>query len=237
MPRTHRRFAPLALVAGLLLAACGGGDDDSSKDVAPSESSAAEAADSTTTTAAEETTTTLAETTTTAAEETTTTAAEVTSLAGPADGVLFTDAGGLYSMLIAPSWTDGSEFFPDGIQGWFTGNETADFAENVNIVTSSVPSTTPIDLAISASIDQLDALFEGFTLIDSGVIPGLNHPELGFLEYTAIQDGVTVRFVQTFGLWDDNLVVFTGSTDGAGGDAATAALLDYGVTIAPPLGS
>lgn len=237
MRMTSPRFVSVALAGSLLFAACSGsdGDDDSAKDIGDTDTTAAAAEDTTTTTAAE-TTTTVEETTTTV-EETTTTVAEPATLQGPADGVLFTDLDGQYSLLIGPGWIDGSDTFPNGIQGWFTGNQTAAFGENVNIVTNGVPSSTPLDLAITASIDQLEATFEGFTLIDSGVIPGLNHPELGYLEYTAIQAGTSIRFVQTFGLWDDTLVVFTGSTDAEGGEAAVDVLLEYAVTIAPPLGS
>jgi len=225
--------------ASLLLAACGSGSDgdNSSKDIGAtdtSEATDASVAEESTSTVAEETTTTEAPTTTVA--ESTTTVAEVATIDGPADGVLFTEASGLYSMLIGPGWTDGGSAFPDGIQGWFTGNETPSFAENVNIVTNTVPSSTPLDLAITASIEQLGQTFTGFALIDSGVVPGTNHPELGFLEYTAEQQGSTIRFVQTFGLWDDTLVVFTGSTDAEGGEAAVDALLPYALTIAPPVG-
>ncbi len=221
-----------ALVTGsMFLAACGGSDaDDASKDVGDTTEES-----STSTDEAETTTTTAAETTTTTAAETTTTVVEAAPFSGPADGVLFTDGGGLYSMLTGPGWVDASDVFPDGVQGWFTGNETAAFAENINIVTNSIPSGTPLDLAIEASIEQLGATFDNFTLIESGVVPGTNHPELGFLEYTADQAGVTIRFMQTFGLWDGTLVVFTAPTDAENGEAAIDALVPYGLTIAPPV--
>jgi hypothetical protein len=242
------------LVGAVLVSACGGGDaDDASNeatDATATDASAPEATTATTvqsTTTAAETTTTTEETTTTV--ETTTTTVEATTttvvatpatpatLAGPADGVLFTDTGLQYSLLIAPGWSDGSEFFPDGVQGWYTGNETDAFSENVNIVTNAVPSGTPLDLAVTASIETLEGTFTGFALIESGVVPGTNHPELGLLEYTAEQGGITIRFLQTFGLWNDRLVVFTGSTDAEGGEEALDALLDYALTIAPPAGS
>lgn len=234
---SSRRFSAALFSGVLLLAACGGSDadDDASKDVGDTTAEESTTTEGDTASTAE-TTTTEAETTTTAAE-TTTTAAETPTLSGPADSVLFTDADALYSMFIAPGWTDGSNVFPDGIQGWFTGNETAAFAENINIVTNSVPSGTPLDLAIDASIEQLGATFENFVLIDSGVVAGTNHPELGFLEYTADQQGASIRFMQTFGLWNDTLVVFTASTDSEGGEAAIDALLPYALTIAPPSGS
>ncbi len=228
-----------ALVTGsMFLAACGGSDADAdaSKDVGDTtEESSASTDDAETTTTAGETTTTEAETATTA--ETTTTVAEAPTFSGPADGVIYTDGSSLYSLLTGPGWVDASDVFPDGVQGWFTGNETAAFSENINIVTNSVPSGTPLDLAIDASVEQLGATFDNFTLIESGVVPGTNHPELGFLEYTADQAGVTIRFMQTFGLWNDTLVVFTASTDAEGGEAAIDALLPYGLTIAPPVGS
>ena len=137
---------------------------------------------------------------------------------------------------MAPNWTDGSEVFPDGIQGWFTGVETAAFSENVNIVTSDVSGSTPLDPVLEASIGQLEQQFEGFSLIDSTVLAGTNHPELGSLEYTAVQAGTEIRFFQTFGLWDDKLVVFTLSTDAAGGAAAVDSIRPYALTIAPAAG-
>lgn len=244
MISSSSRLGPIVLAGSLLFAACGGGDDtdDAASDVEATSTTVAPddtAAEDTTTTTAAETTTT-EEVTTTAAPEDTEAPEETAppaTLTGPADGVLFTDADGRYSLLIAPGWVDGSGAFPDGIQGWFTGNETADFAENVNIVTNSVPSSTPVDLVVSASVETLEATFTDFVLLDSGVLPGTNHPELGYLEYTAVQNGVTVRFLQTFGLWNDTLVVFTGSTSADGGEAALDALLDYALTLAPPAGS
>ncbi len=234
---SSRRLTAVLATGALLLAACGGGsDDDASKDLGDTADEQVETTQAEATTTVEETTTTEAETTTTVAE-TTTTVAEAPTLTGPADGVVFTDASQTYSMLISPAWQDASDVFPDGVQGWFTGNETDAFAENINIVTNDVPTGTPLDLAIDASVDQLSATFDNFSLIDSGVIPGTNHPELGFLEYTADQAGVTIRFAQTFGLWDGTLVVFTASTDAEGGEASIDAVLPYGLTIAPPLGS
>ena len=229
MATSLNRFISTALVASLLIAACGG-SDEGAKDVATTV-----AETSTSTAAAEETTTTtVEETTTTGAETATTTAAA--PLTGPADGVLFIGADELYSLLLAPNWTDGSDLFPEGIQGWFTGVETAAFSENVNIVTSEVLGSTPLDLALEASIAQLEQQFEGFILIDSAVLPGTNHPELGSLEYTAVQAGTEIRFLQTFGLWDGKLVVFTLSTDAAGGAEAVEVVRPYAMTIAPAVG-
>ena len=226
------RFICAVLVGSFVIAACSSSDEvgDNAKDVATT------AVETTTGAApAEESTTSPVEEPPTTAAETSTTAAALT-MTGPAEGVLFADPGGAYALLLAPNWTDGSGVFPDGIQGWFTGVESAAFAENVNIVTSDVPGATPLPLALEASIEQLEQQFEGFTLIESFVLSGTNHPELGALEYTAVQSGMQIRFLQTFGLWDGKLVVFTLSTDAAGGAEAVDMIRPYALTIAPAAG-
>lgn len=229
------RFVVVAACAALLISACGSdGAVQAAKGTIANDVASTEAAAATTVTtespAETEPPPTAAPTTTTEAPTTTVAAPAV---AGPADGVPFVGVDGFYTLLIGPTWADGAADFPAGTQGWFTGQETVDFAENVNVLTEPVPSFTPLSAILDASVGQIEAQFEGFTLIRSEVVAGATHPELGLLEYSAVQDGIEIRFVQVFGVWNDNLVVFTGSTDGRSGEEGADRLRPYALTLAP----
>lgn len=216
----------------MLLAACGSDEAiDASKGTVGGDDATTTVAPEVTETTAEETTTTEAETTTTV-EETTTTAAPV--IAGPADGVPFTGPDADYSILISPDWIDASDEFPPGIAGWFTGQDSDDFAENVNILTDTIPDSTPLDAILDASVTQIEGQFAGFSLINSEVVTRPGQTDLGVLEYTAEQEGVEIRFLQIFGVWNDTLVVFTGSTDASFGTAGVDRMRPYALTLAPP---
>lgn len=221
----------MAIAACLLLAACG---SDAAVDAAKGtvvNGNTTTVAPATTAVEATSTTPTVEETTTTVEETTTTAAAPV--VAGPADGVVFTDPEGAYTMQISPSWIDASDEFPGDIEGWFTGEESADFAENVNVLTDSIPSSTPLAAILEASIGELEGQFPSFALIRSELVAGTSHPELGLLEYSAVQQGLDLRFIQVFGVWNDTLVVFTGSTDGRLGEEGANRLRPYALTLAP----
>lgn len=231
MARISVRFVPVAMATALLVAACGSeAPAEGAKGVIADDATTTTAAPATTAAPVEETTTT-AEATTTTVAETTTTAAPVIS--GPADGVLYTNTDGLYVLQVSPAWTEASDQFPNGIDGWFTGEESPDFAENVNIVTQTIPTATPLQDILDGSITQLESQFEAFVLIRSEVVPGSNHPELGLIEYTAVQAGLDIQFVQVFGIWNDTLVVVTGSTDGRLGSEGADRIRPYALSVAP----
>jgi len=227
------RFASITMAGALALAACGSeATIDAAKDTVPessetTESSSTVAPATTPTTAEEPTTTTAAETTTT--EASTTTAAVVE---GPAGSVAFIGVDGDYTVRIGSDWVDATTEL-GGVTGWFTGETSADFAENVNILTSTMPSSTPLDVILTASTGEIESQFEGFDLLASDVITRPGQPDLGLLEYSALQGTVEVRFVQVFGIWDDTLVVFTGSTDGRDGNEGADRLRPYALTLAP----
>ena len=222
------------MVGALVLAACGSDATiDAAKDTVPESSETTEApttvAPATTPTTAEEPTTTTAAETTTTTEAPTTTAAVVE---GPAGSVAFVGVDGDYTVQIGSDWADATAEL-GGTTGWFTGETSADFAENVNILTDAIPSSTPLDVILTASAGEIESQFEGFNLLVSEVITRPGQPDLGLLEYSALQGTVEVRFVQVFGIWNDTLVVFTGSTDGRDGNEGADRLRPYALTLAP----
>lgn len=227
------RFGSITLAAALALAACGSDAAvDASKDTAAEDTAttAVPTTEAPATTVEETTTTTAAPTTTTTEATTTTTAAPV--IDAPAGSVPFVAPAGEYTLQIGSDWVDATADL-GGITGWFTGESTVDFAENVNILTDTIPTGTPLQVVLSASADQIAAEFDGFNLLVSEVLERPGQEDVGVLEYTAFQGAVQVRFVQVFGIWNDTLVVFTGSTDGGSGDEGADRLRPYALTLAP----
>lgn len=227
-------LASIAFATALAAASCGSDDpaDAAKGTVADASTTSAAIDEAASTTAPPTTESPTTESTTTTVQETTTTAAASPAVAGPQDGVLFVEPDQGYSLLIGPEWTaDGS--LGSAFQLWFTGVETPGFAENVNILTEAVPTSTPIEGVLEASQGQIEAQFENFSLIRSEVVVGQNHPELGLLEYTATSSGLDGRFIQIFGIWDNTLVVLTGSTDASLGSEGIERLEPYALTLAP----
>lgn len=121
-----------------------------------------------------------------------------------------------------------------GVAGWFTGQDTEQFAENVNIVTDSIASSTAMGDLLDVSQAQIAGQFPSFNLISSEVVTRTGQPDLGVLEYTAVQQTTEIRFVQVFGVWNGALVVVTGSTDARLGSEGVERLRPYVLTLAPP---
>lgn len=249
MSRRSQLLSVLALSGSLVLGACGGSDGDVAADAngttvegatAGEGLSGGDLAESSTTTAAETTTTappsTEAEPTTSAAPETTvepSTTLGLPAVDGPADGVPYVDAEGVYSLLIGPDWVVDDQSLPGTFDLWFTGVETPGFAENVNVLSESLPGVVSVSEILAASESQIAAQFANFELERSEVVVGENYPELGVLEYTGTASGVDGRFLQVFGLWDGRMVIVTVSTDASLGREGIERLEPYALTVAP----
>ncbi len=185
----RRLILPVLAAVGLIAAGCGGGSDTitgSSTD--------------TTDTTATDTTSTGATTDTTSTDRTST-----------AEGTLFTDSAGKYSIVVPSSWKSAQ----DSPKAWFLNEDADSFRENVNILTETIPSSMDLDSYVDLSISKAPGLISDFTVkekekvtLDSGQeayklvytgTPTSVSTELSFtfLAVVAVEDGTAVTLTMT----------------------------------------
>lgn len=158
----------VAAVVGGVFAFAGGGDDEAGDttvadtEIAASDSSVADP-------------TTVPSTTVPATEPPTTAAAAV----GPADAIPTNGASG-WTMGASPSWTKFDiPNVPEEV-AWYTGEGSAAFASNVNVITESAPSVTDMSAYLQLSQANLVAAIPSATVVATTVIG-----EQGRFEYIA----------------------------------------------------
>lgn len=148
--------------------------------------------------------------------------------AGADDGEVFTNSQGTYRMTVDGKWTADHGRIVEGLDAWYLGPapETPDsesealnpersftlediqretFQANVNVLTQRTDGQT---------LDEYLALSEqsappGFTFTSRETIEGVNHPELGVLEYREAGAGFTLCFLGVVAVRGDRAVVAT----------------------------
>ena len=143
---------------------------------------------------------------------------------------VFVDPEGTYSIEISPEWTEVSGATIDGVEAWRIGVGTAEFQDNVNVLTQTTPGAD-LESYLEASIEQLGDL----QLINSTVTTGANGNELGLVEYAGMVPTapIPVHALASVMVADGKAVVATLTADESTFAEARTVAEDYLLTLQP----